>query len=150
MANFEVFLREILARSRSKVWDVAKTEWNITDIEQLDEPETCLCGHFPINEVFTLENQYTGEMVRIGNVCVNKFIRKNKAFEGYKRILKSKMASATMDLLNFARDKHIITTKDYDFYISVMRKRVLSDRQYKWKVDINARIINYMERVKRG
>lgn len=100
--------------------------------------------------MFTLENQYTGEMVRIGNVCVNKFIRKNKAFEGYKRILKSKMVSATMDLLNFARDKHIITTKDYDFYISVMRKRVLSDRQYKWKVDINARINNYMERVKRG
>lgn len=150
MSNFNVFCREILSRSYSNMWDVAKSEWSVVDMEYVDEPETCLCGHFPIVEVFTLENKYTGEKVRVGNVCVNKFIHKNKAFAGYKRILKSKMASVTVDLLNFARDRKIITINDYDFYVSIIRKRVLSERQYKWKTDINLRIINYIKKVKRS
>lgn len=150
MTNFEILCKEIKERSKSSEWESAKLEWNVIDMEYVDEPETCLCGHFPIVEVFTLENKYTGENIRIGNVCVNKFICKNKAFDGYKRILKSKMASATMDLLKFARDKKVITVKDYEFYVSIIRKRVLSERQYKWKVDINLRIINHIKRVKRS
>ena len=34
--------------SRSSVWDVAKTEWSVIDMEQADGPETCLCSHYPI------------------------------------------------------------------------------------------------------
>ncbi len=146
MTNFQVLCKEIMALSRSSVWDVAKTEWSVIDMEQADEPETCLCGHYPIVEVFTLANKYTGDTVRVGNVCVNKFIRKNNAFNGYKKILKTITASATIDLIKFALDKHIITTKDYNFYINIMRKRVLSELQYNWKVDINIKIVNYLKR----
>lgn len=148
MANFDILCKEIKERSRSNNWDEAKLEWNVVDMEFVDEPEMCLCGHFPIVEVFTLENKYTGENVRVGNVCVNKFIHKNKAFDGYKRILKSETASATMDLLQFARDKGIITVRDYDFYVSIIKKRVLSERQSKWKVDINLRIINHIKKAR--
>ena len=41
---------EILKRSQAKVWDIAKLEWKLNEIYEAEEPETCLCGHFPIIE----------------------------------------------------------------------------------------------------
>ena len=41
---------EILKRSQSNVWDMAKLEWKLNEIYEAEEPETCLCGHFSIGE----------------------------------------------------------------------------------------------------
>jgi len=41
---------EILKRSQSNVWDMAKLEWKLNVIYEAEEPETCLCGHFPIGK----------------------------------------------------------------------------------------------------
>jgi hypothetical protein len=41
---------EILKRSQSNVWDMAKLEWKLNEIYEAEEPETCLCGHFPIGK----------------------------------------------------------------------------------------------------
>lgn len=54
----------------------------------------------------------------------------------------------TTDLLNFMRDKQIINIRDYSFYINIMRKHKLSERQSKWKKDINIKIINYIKNKK--
>ncbi len=42
---------EIIKRSVARTWDEAKTEWSLYEIYETDEPETCLCGHFPIIEL---------------------------------------------------------------------------------------------------
>lgn len=48
--------QEIIALSVSSNWDVAKLEWKLYEIYEADEPETCLCGHFPIIEICVLSN----------------------------------------------------------------------------------------------
>ena len=46
--------REIIALSEADHWDLARLEWGIEDIYMQQEPEACLCGHFPINELCVL------------------------------------------------------------------------------------------------
>jgi hypothetical protein len=36
-----------LKASRATDWEVAKSEWRLVEISEVDEPETCLCGHYP-------------------------------------------------------------------------------------------------------
>lgn len=142
MNNFDVLRTEIVARSRSKIWDIAKTEWSVVSMENVEEPETCLCGHFPITEVLILQNKYSKECVRIGNVCVNKFIVKNNNFNGYKRICKDTSKSVNYELLEFAYKNNWISQRDFDFYKAIMSKRTLTVKQMSWKKDINASIIS--------
>src|SRR3954468_6700613 len=52
--NFKRLRAEILARSHSKSWETARLEWNLNYIFDVDEPEECLCGHFPIIEICVL------------------------------------------------------------------------------------------------
>ncbi|WP_260923189.1 hypothetical protein [Novosphingobium sp. 9] len=40
-----------MALSRATDWEVAKKEWRLVEISEADEPETCLCGYFPIVEL---------------------------------------------------------------------------------------------------
>ena len=52
--NFEELKREILARSRATDWELAKKEWRLVAISEADEPERCLCSHFPIIELCSI------------------------------------------------------------------------------------------------
>ena len=134
--------REIIARSQSKVWDVARTEWVVVGIENVDEPETCLCGHYPITEILILMNKYSKNTVRVGNVCVNKFITRNNNFNGYKRILKDQTKSVNYELLKIAHTNKWISDWDFGFYSDIIAKRNLSVRQSDNKQRINRVIIN--------
>ncbi|MEV9638335.1 hypothetical protein ABZO35_28195, partial [Burkholderia pseudomallei] len=60
MSEFKL-TAEIIARSKAKTWDLAKTEWSLAEVYEAEEPETCLCGHFPIIEICTLKNRVTGQ-----------------------------------------------------------------------------------------
>ena len=40
-------IKKILIKSHSDIWDEAKNEWEHIDVYEVDEPETCLCGHYP-------------------------------------------------------------------------------------------------------
>lgn len=64
--------QEIIALSQAKTWDVAKLEWILHEIYEAEEPETCLCGHFPIIEICTLQNKLNSNFVTVGNCCVKK------------------------------------------------------------------------------
>lgn len=147
MSNFDVLCKEIIDRSNSKVWDIAKTEWSVVDMENVEEPETCLCGHFPITEVLILKNKYSNCRVRVGNVCVNKFITKNNNFNGYKKIRKDINKSINYELLEIAYKNKWISLKEFDFYRNIISKRCLSDKQLSWKKSINETIIS---KIKRG
>ena len=50
---------ELLKLSFSQKWDEAKLEWDVIDIEKVEDPETCLCGHSPILEICIICNTKT-------------------------------------------------------------------------------------------
>jgi len=73
MSEFKL-TNEIIDLSKSKIWDAAKLEWSLAKIYEADEPETCLCGHFPIIEICILQNKLNHKQATVGNCCVKKFI----------------------------------------------------------------------------
>lgn len=71
----------ILKLSVSKVWDTASLEWKLNEIYEAVNPETCLCGHFPIVEICILKNNLNNESVTVGNCCVKKFLPPRRSHE---------------------------------------------------------------------
>lgn len=149
MNNFQVLCKQIIKRSVANTWEEARGEWGVIDMDDAeDEPETCLCGHYPIKDVFILRNTKNGLTTRVGSTCVNKFIQKNDSFTGYKRITKDDCKSVTPQLLAFAHKAGWITDNDFSFYTSILRRRKLTDKQLEWKKAINAKIINNVKEAK--
>jgi len=66
MAGYKL-TNEIIDLSEAVVWDLAKLEWGLAEVYEADEPERCLCGHFPIKEVCVLLNQRNGNRTEVGN-----------------------------------------------------------------------------------
>ncbi len=137
-------IRGVVQKSNSVTWDEAKLEWELVDIYESNEPESCLCGHYPIKEICVLKNKLNQNTVEVGNCCVKKIwnFSSDKIFRNIKEIKKNILKSLNPDLLNFALKKNIISNSDYKFYIDIWRKRVLSVKQEKWKTDINKRVLS--------
>jgi hypothetical protein len=51
----------------------ARDEWILTNIRCADVSETCLCGHFPINNICVLTNRRNAVTVEVGDECVKRF-----------------------------------------------------------------------------
>ena len=73
MSEFKL-IEEIIALSEASNWDEAKREWALLHVYREDDPLTCLCGHFPINEICVIGNMKNGREAIVGNVCVKKFM----------------------------------------------------------------------------
>ncbi len=88
--NFRQLSKEILAKSRAEDWETARKEWALVDIIEADEPEACLCGHYPIMEICEIRNRVTGITTEVGNVCVKRFlgVRSDLIFTAVKKIRK--------------------------------------------------------------
>lgn len=140
LCNFEKLKCAVIVKSEANTWNEAKKEWKIIDIEDAEEPEECICGHYPIKEVMILKNIKNYSELRVGNHCINRFFCKNSLFDGYKKIKQSPDKSTNLALLEFARRNSWISSKDYGFYIDIISKRKLSSKQQKWKNDINNKI----------
>jgi hypothetical protein len=144
MSNHERLVEELIKLSQSKKWDEAKLEWDLVDVEEVEEAETCICGHTPIREICTIKNTKTGAMQRVGNSCVKKFNnRSDKIFRAVDKIRKDITKSVNAEALEMAHDRKWIKDTDYNFYINIFRKRhsTLSFPQKKWKYDLNQRIL---------
>lgn len=61
----------IIELSESKVWEVAKTEWEINTI-WYDKAE-CLCEH-SIMQNIEIKNTKNGNLAVVGNVCIFQFL----------------------------------------------------------------------------
>lgn len=149
-ANF-VLIDEILNNSHSKIWDEAVKEWDHVDVYEADEPEACLCGHYPITEVCVIKNRITQDIENVGNCCVKKFLglRPDMILGSIKKIKEDISLSVNTQVLNFALSKRIISQRDYDFYSYIWRKRLLYPKQEKWKIDINNRILRGINLIKK-
>lgn len=86
--NFQPLKRAILALSVSQDWEAAKKEWKLASMYEVDEPDTCLCGHSPIIEVCVLTNALNGQVAEVGNRCKKRFLglRYDLIFTGVNRV----------------------------------------------------------------
>jgi hypothetical protein len=141
---------EIIARSYNQTWITAKTEWLLEEIYEADNPDTCLCGHFPIREICVLRNKINKNVAIVGNCCVKKFIGlpSDKIFQAIKRIRKDAEKSLNTEAIQYALNRHWVSEWEHDFYTDIMKKRLLSPKQAAKKADINAKFLRNMERKK--
>lgn len=142
MAEFQL-TREILARSTTNTWDAAKLEWVLYEVFESDEPETCLCGHYPIIENCVLRNKTNGIFATVGNCCVKKFIGlpSDLIFQAVKRVRSDLSKSLNAEAIAYARDRDWINDWEQDFYFRIMRKRNLSEKQANKKRQINEKFV---------
>jgi hypothetical protein len=146
--NFEQLKTAILALSRATDWETAKKEWRLVDISEADEPERCLCGHYPIIELCTIANATTGNAVDVGNVCVKRFLgfRSDLIFQSLKRIRADLDKSLGPDATAFFNQRGVINDWEYQFLQSTLRKRDLSDRQLLTRRKINEKVLASVRR----
>lgn len=149
MAEYKL-TQEIIELSVSESWDAAKLEWKLFEIYEVDEPERCLCGHFPIKEVCVLENTKNDKHATVGNCCVKKFIGlpSDKIFQAIKRVRKDNEKSLNAEAIEHAREKSWINSWEKNFYLDVMRKqkRTLSAKQLAKKIQINKKLARNMKK----
>jgi hypothetical protein len=143
---------EIINRSQSKVWDMAKLEWSLHQIYEAEEPETCLCGHFPIIEICALRNKLNGQFATVGNCCVKKFIGlpSDLIFQAVKRVRKDNQKSLNAEAIQHAYEKGWINEWEYEFSIDTMRKRNLSQKQLQTRMKVNEKMLANMRRNSSG
>ena len=118
------------------------------EIYEADEPETCLCGHFPIIELCVLRNRHNGTQATVGNCCVKKFINlpSDKIFQAIKRIRKDASKSLNPEAVQHAFDRKWITEWEKTFYFNILRKHNLTEKQRTIKLKINARVLQNVKK----
>ncbi|WP_227286542.1 hypothetical protein [Boseongicola sp. H5] len=146
--NFRQLKAAILAMSKATDWETARKEWALVDIIEADEPETCLCGHFPIVEICAIHNRVTGHSTEVGNVCVKRFlgVRSDLIFTGIKRIRKDPTKSLNADSIAFFRQRGLINDWEYGFLQDTMKKRNLSLKQMGTRKRINLKVLGAVSR----
>ena len=134
---------EIIALSKSKKWDTAKLEWEIAHVEKMKDAETCLCGHYPINEICDIRNQFNNNMARVGNCCVKKFmgISSDKIFATVKKLSSDMTKAANAETIQYAFDNKVVTEWDKNFYLDTIRKKNLTEKQMEFRYRINVKIM---------
>jgi len=136
--------QEIIARSNADTWDRAKLEWDLESVYLEEEPDTCLCGHFPIIEICVLRNRENGNSADVGNVCVKKFLGlpSDSIFQAVKRVRKDSDKSFNEEAVNYAYRKGWINQWELEFYLDIMRKRSLSAKQRGKKLEVNQKLLS--------
>ncbi len=140
--------QEIIKRSVANQWDEAKLEWSLLEVYEADDPDTCLCGHFPIIELCILANKINANTATVGNCCVKKFIGlpSDKIFQAVKRVRKNSESSLNIEAIIHAYKRGWINDWERSFYLDIMRKRKLSPRQREIKLQINDKMLMNMKR----
>jgi hypothetical protein len=147
MSQFQLAI-EIVQLSVASTWDEAKLEWSLLEVYEADDPETCLCGHFPIIELCVLLNKRNNMQATVGNCCVKKFIGlpSDKIFLAVKRVRKDTTKSLNAEAVHHAFDREWINEWEKNFYLNVMRKRRLTANQATKKQQINELVLSRMKR----
>lgn len=142
-SNASALAAAIIARSVSSQWQQAKHEWILDQVYRQDEPDTCLCGHYPIIEICVLRNRHNGNLAVVGNVCVKKFLGlpSDLIFQALKRVAKDPDKPLNEAAVSHAFAKQWINQWEHDFCLDTMRKRSLSDKQMAKRRQINLQLL---------
>ncbi|MDV3748941.1 hypothetical protein CMU21_13980 [Elizabethkingia anophelis] len=137
---------EIIDISESKIWHIAKAEWSFEFAYYADEPQRCLCGHYPIRNICVIKNKKNSAVTEVGNCCINKFLGiddGNKIFSSIKKIKDDSNSSISSDALEYIYRKKGISDFEYNYYLSIHRKRSLSEKQWEIKRRINKKFLDF-------
>ncbi|MCA8900388.1 MAG: hypothetical protein KDA53_03990 [Hyphomonas sp.] len=146
--NFRQLKAAILKLSRATDWETARKEWILTDIYESEEPEECLCGHFPIIEICQIKNRITGHYTDVGNVCVKRFLgfRSDLIFAGIKRVRNDPGKALNADCIVFFRDRGVLNNWEYEFLENTKNKRKPSAKQLATRISINQKVLGALTR----
>ncbi len=141
--------QEIIALSLAKTWAEAKLEWELAEVYEAHDRETCLCGHFPIIERCVLVNKINGRTVTVGNRCVTKFFElpAEKIFQAFKRVGRDPTKSLNAEAAEHAFKLGWIDAYERNFYRDILSKWKgikLSEKQTGMKMKINREIAQRM------
>ncbi|HBL35081.1 MAG TPA: hypothetical protein DDZ96_14915 [Porphyromonadaceae bacterium] len=145
MAEYQL-TQKIIELSESDYWETARREWVFEMIYVSEEPQTCLCGHFPIINICVIRNTKNENNTEVGNCCINKFLGindGNKILPSINRLKEDLSKSMSLESLDYLYDKNVISQKEYDFYSDIQRKRNLSLKQSSFKESINEKLLNF-------
>lgn len=156
ISRYQLF-QEIIKLSESEIWEEAVREWELNRIyviEPDEEPEICLCGHYPIRECCIIRNKINNIEALVGNCCINKFMDTDSdlIIQALKRVLKDIANSFNSASIEYARNKRIISEWEYKFYTDIHRKHKdnLSFNQERVKIKINKKILRHFSHFKYG
>jgi len=151
MAHYELAAK-IVALSVADTWNEAKLEWSLIDVFKEEEPDTCLCGHYPIIENCVLGNSLNGQKAIVGNVCVKKFLGlpSDKIFRAINRIAQDNERALNAEALDHAYRKGWINDWERKFYVDTMRRRGLSGKQREKRIQINKKVLSKVARNRPG
>lgn len=143
MAGYKL-TEEIIKLSTSKKWDEAKLEWTLETVYIADEPETCLCGKYPIKELCIIINKTNHKEATVGNCCVKKFLGlpSDKIFRAIKRVSTNNEKSLNEDAIKYAFQKGWINEWEKNFYYNICKKKntTLTRKQLEKKKEINIKL----------
>ena len=146
--NFKKLKAAILELSVSVEWSVAKGEWLLEGVYEVEEPVSCLCGHMPIIEICVLRNEKNGKNAEVGNICVHKFIGLGSKiiFDCLGRIRKDDSKALNNAATEHFYKKGSITNWERSFLIDTFRKRILSKKQLDQRRLINCKVLKAVRR----
>lgn len=141
---------ELLQLSNSQSWDVARTEWNLYEVYENPNFDTCTCGHYPIKECCILHNRLTRNKAMVGNCCVKNFmgLPSDLIFQAVKRVRTDRTKSLNQQTLDYGLSKGWVSDWEYRFYMNIMRKRSLTYKQAQKKEQVNYLFMLKMERAR--
>ncbi len=142
MSEYQLTSR-LIDLSVSNTWDEAKIEWELEHVWREDEPDTCLCGHFPIIEICLLKNKKNANTAIVGNCCVKKFtnLPSDLIFQAVKRIQDDIDRAINAETIDHAHSKGWINDWERKFYLDTWRKRKLSGAQKTKRCQINSKVL---------
>ncbi|CAN7595492.1 hypothetical protein LJR099_004490 [Variovorax paradoxus] len=93
-----------------------------------------------------MRNKTNGTFATVGNCCVKKFLGlpSDLIFEAIKRVRADGNKSLNAEALEYARRMGWINDLEADFFLRIMCKRVMTDKQPAKKRQINAKFLLQM------
>jgi hypothetical protein len=149
--NLKQLHRDIIYRGVADNWAEARLEWRLVDVAYADEPQRCLCGHFPIIEICNLRNLKNGNEAEVGNVCVGEFmvgINSGKVFDCIRRIRKDDIKPLNPDTFELFHNNGVLTEWEYSFCKKTWRDRNLGTLQMITRRNINRKILRNLSKGK--
>lgn len=133
----------LIPLSRGSTWTEVRREWDLQEVYRQEQPQRCLCGHYPILEICVIRNRFTGNQAEVGNMCVKKFLGlpSDRIFSSLRRVLLSIERALGPETIEYAYKRHWINNWEKDFYNDTWRKRLLSEKQIATRLKINRRIL---------
>lgn len=133
----------LLAKSTSTEWDIAKLEWELTQITV--GSDTCSCGKTSIHRICLLTNVSTLQTAILGSTCVEKYLYINceHIFKDVEKGFGNRFVKLTT--LEFAYSRKYISEWEFNVYNNLRSWKKLSDKQKVIRDKVNSRVSKLLE-----